>query len=68
MKLPIDVAFLDKDNIVLGIISGLVPYRVSGPIEKAQRARIAEGHIEEIRTEVGDQLEFPWSSLLRWMT
>ena len=58
MKFPIDVAFLDKDNVVLGIISGLVPYRVTGVRLKGHSVlELPKGTLKKSRTEVGDQLE-----------
>src|SRR5215467_1296461 len=58
MKFPIDVVFLDKDNTVLGIISGLVPYRVTGVRLKGHSVlELPKGTLKKSRTEVGDQLE-----------
>ena len=58
MKFPIDVVFLDKDNVVLGIISGLVPYRVTGVRLKGHSVlELPKGTLKKSRTEVGDQLE-----------
>ena len=58
MKFPIDVAFLDKDNVVLGIISSLVPYRVTGVRLKGHSVlELPKGTLKKSRTEVGDQLE-----------
>jgi uncharacterized membrane protein (UPF0127 family) len=58
MKFPIDVVFLDKDNVVLGIISGLVPYRITGVRLKGHSVlELPKGTLKKSRTEVGDQLE-----------
>ena len=58
MKFPIDVVFLDKNNIVLGIASGMVPYRISGIQLKGYSVlELPNGTIKKSRTEVGDQLE-----------
>lgn len=58
MKFPIDVVFLSKSNRVLGIISGLLPYRVSGVHLRGYSVlELPSGTIKKSRTEVGDQLE-----------
>jgi uncharacterized protein len=58
MKFPIDVVFLDKSNLVLGIVSGLVPYRISGVRLRGYSVlELPKGTLKKSRTEVGDQLE-----------
>jgi uncharacterized membrane protein (UPF0127 family) len=58
MKFPIDVVFLDKSNVVLGIISELVPYRISGVrLRSYSVLELPKGTLKKSRTEVGDQLE-----------
>src|SRR5919106_1928862 len=58
MKFPIDVIFLGKDNIVLNLISGMVPYRISGIRLTAYSVlELPNGTIHKSCTEVGDQLE-----------
>jgi uncharacterized protein len=58
MKFPIDVVFLDKSNKVLGIISGLVPYRISGVrLWSYSVLELPKGTLKKSRTEVGDELE-----------
>jgi uncharacterized membrane protein (UPF0127 family) len=58
MKFPIDVVFLDKSNVVLGIISELVPYRISGVRLRGYSVlELPKGTLKKSRTEVGDQLE-----------
>jgi uncharacterized membrane protein (UPF0127 family) len=58
MKFPIDVVFLDKNNIVLGIASGLVPYRISSiQLRGYSVLELPNGTIKKSHTEVGDQLE-----------
>ena len=57
-EIPIDVVFLDKSNIVLGIASGMVPYRISGIQLKGYSVlELPNGTIKKSHTEVGDQLE-----------
>jgi uncharacterized membrane protein (UPF0127 family) len=58
MKFPIDVVFLSKDNIVLGVVSGMVPFRVSGVRLRGYSVlELPSGTIKKSRTEIGDQLE-----------
>jgi len=58
MKFPIDVVFLSKDNMVLGIISGLLPYRITGVQLRGHSVlELPKGTLKKSRTEVGDQLE-----------
>ena len=58
MKFPIDVVFLSKNNIVLRIASGMVPYRVSGiQLRSYSVLELPNGTIKKSHTEVGDQLE-----------
>jgi uncharacterized membrane protein (UPF0127 family) len=58
MKFPIDVIFLDKNNIVLGIASGMVPYRISSiQLRGYSVLELPNGTIKKSKTEVGDQLE-----------
>jgi uncharacterized membrane protein (UPF0127 family) len=58
MKFPIDVIFLNKHNIVLGLISGMVPYRISGVRLRGYSVlELPNGTIRKSHTEVGDQLE-----------
>jgi uncharacterized membrane protein (UPF0127 family) len=58
MKFPIDVAFLDKGNVVVGIISGLVPYRITAVRLRGHSVlELPKGTLNKSRTEIGDQLE-----------
>jgi uncharacterized membrane protein (UPF0127 family) len=58
MKFPIDVVFLSKDNVVLGVISGMLPFRVSGVRLRGYSVlELPSGTIKKSRTEIGDQLE-----------
>jgi uncharacterized protein len=58
MKFPIDVAFLDKGNAVVGIISGLVPYRITAVRLRGHSVlELPKGTLNKSRTEIGDQLE-----------
>ena len=58
MKFPIDVIFLDKSNVVLGAISELAPYRITGVrLWGHSVLELPKGTLRKTRTEVGDELE-----------
>ena len=58
MKFPIDVVFLNRESYVLGLTSGMLPYRISGVhITAYSVVELPNGTIRKSRTEIGDQLE-----------
>ena len=58
MKFPIDVVFLNKEFYVLGLISGMHPYRVSGVHMRGYSViELPNGTIRKSGTEIGDQVE-----------
>ena len=58
MKFPIDVLFLTKDNEVVGLISGMLPYRISSVHFRGYSVvELPNGTIRKSRTELGDKLE-----------
>lgn len=58
MKFPIDVLFLDKNNKVLAMVSGLLPFRISSVNLKSYSVlELTKGTIKKSHTEVGDDLE-----------
>jgi uncharacterized membrane protein (UPF0127 family) len=58
MKFPIDVVFLTRDNEVVGVISGLAPYRVSAVHLRGYSVmELPAGTIKKSRTEIGDKFE-----------
>jgi len=58
MKFPIDVVFLNKEFFVVGLISGMLPYRVSGVHMRGYSViELPSGTIKKSRTEIGDQFE-----------
>ncbi len=58
MKFPIDVLFLRKDNEVIGLISGMLPYRISSVHFRGYSVvELPNGTIRKSRTEIGDKLE-----------
>jgi len=59
MRFPIDVLFLDRDNVVVHIIEGIKPWRVSKIISKAYSVlELPYGSVRSSSTETGDRLEF----------
>ena len=58
MKFPIDVVFLNKEFFVVGLISGMLPYRVSSVHMRGYSViELPSGTIKKSRTEIGDQFE-----------
>ena len=58
MKFPIDVVFLTRNNEVVGLISGLAPYRVSAVHLRGYSVmELPAGTIKKSRTEIGDKFE-----------
>jgi len=58
MKFPIDVLFLNKAHQILGLMSGMLPYRVSAVHFRAYSVlELPNGTIKKSQTEIGDQLE-----------
>lgn len=58
MKFPIDVIFLSRSNLVVGLISGLAPYRISSVNFRSYSVmELPAGTINKSRTEIGDQFE-----------
>jgi uncharacterized protein len=58
MKFPIDVLFLNRNHQVLGLMSGMLPYRVSAVHLRGYSVlELPNGTIKKSQTEIGDQLE-----------
>jgi hypothetical protein len=58
MKFPIDVVFLNRQAYVLGLVSGMLPNRISGVhLRGYSVVELPNGTIHKSRTEIGDQLE-----------
>ncbi len=58
MKFPIDVVFLNRANVVVGLISELAPYRISSiNLRGYSVMEFPAATIKKSRTELGDQLE-----------
>lgn len=59
MRFSIDVIFIDKKDIVIGLVPSIKPYRMSPYYIKAKKAiEIFPGKIEQTNTEIGDQIYF----------
>jgi uncharacterized membrane protein (UPF0127 family) len=57
MRYPIDVAFLDVEDVVLKVVHGLRPGRISPVAWRARRAlELPAGRLLETSTEAGDRL------------
>lgn len=58
MRYPIDVCFLDRDGVVVGLFPALSPNRVVRPIARAAGAlELPAGAIAETGTRRGDRVE-----------
>ncbi len=59
MRFPIDVAFLDAEGIVVGIVERLPPNRVGRTFRDARGAlELRAGTLAATGTALGDRLEF----------
>lgn len=60
MKFPIDVIFVDRSDIVVGLVENIQPFSMSPIFLQAQRAiELPPGAIAYSRTSLGDILQFP---------
>jgi uncharacterized membrane protein (UPF0127 family) len=58
MRFPIDVLFMDKENIVVSVRAGLAPYRLSRLFFRAASVlELPEGTLAAKDTRVGDRIE-----------
>lgn len=58
MKFPIDVVFLNKNHQVVGLVSGMAPYRLSSVhLRSFSVLELPNGTIRKSHTEIGDQFE-----------
>ncbi len=59
MKFPIDAVFIDKNNIVVGLVKNIRPFGLSPLFWKATSTiELPVGTIQRSATEVGDILQF----------
>jgi uncharacterized membrane protein (UPF0127 family) len=56
MRFPIDVVFLDRDDVVVGIEPALAPWRTSGRRGAKAVVELAAGEADRRGLEVGDRL------------
>jgi uncharacterized protein len=57
MKFTIDCVFVNKNNKVEKVFSQVVPFRIKGPVWKANSViEFSEGFIEKWNIQAGDQL------------
>lgn len=57
MKFPIDVAFIDKNNQVLMIISDMQPSRISPIVRKSAYVIESSSNVLSKKLKVGDEIE-----------
>jgi len=59
MRFAIDVVFVDKKNIVVGLVRGIRPFRLSPIFFRAASAiELSEGSIDRSQTRQGDRIIF----------
>ena len=56
MRFPIDVVFLDREEVVVGIEPSLVPWRTAGRRGAKAVVELAAGECERRGVQVGDRL------------
>lgn len=60
MKFPIDVIFVDRSDIVVGLVENISPFSMSPMFLQAHRAiELPAGAISYSRTSLGDIVQFP---------
>lgn len=58
MRFPIDVVFLDRNGVVLKVVSGLKPWRLLLPVLKAKHIiEMKPTLASELGIELGDKIE-----------
>ena len=59
MKFAIDVVFIDRKNIVVGLVRNIQPFRISPYFWRARAAiEIPSGTIDKTKTQLGDQVVY----------
>jgi uncharacterized membrane protein (UPF0127 family) len=59
MRFPIDVVFLDRDRMIVGIKHSLVPWRVAGARHAVAALELPAGTAEACALKLGEGLELP---------
>ncbi len=58
MRMPLDIIFIDKNNIALNVIENLQPWRISPIILNARSViEVPSGTVKKTGTTQGDRLE-----------
>lgn len=58
MKFPLDIIFINRDNVVVYIVEGIKPWRVSKIIKNAHSVlELPVGSIKILNTKLGDRIE-----------
>ena len=59
MRFPIDIVFLDRENVVIRVNHHLKPWRFSSIVWRARRAmEIEAGAVSASSTQIGDEIAF----------
>ncbi|MCB9557108.1 MAG: DUF192 domain-containing protein [Deltaproteobacteria bacterium] len=59
MRFPIDIAFVDKDGLIVAVVRQLKPWSATPYISRARATvELAAGRLRATATEVGHTLEF----------
>lgn len=59
MKFAIDVVFIDRKNIVVGLVRNIQPFRISPYFWRARAAiELPAGMIDKTKTQFGDQVVY----------
>jgi uncharacterized membrane protein (UPF0127 family) len=62
MRFPIDVVFLDRDNVVVKVVHGIKPWRMALGGGGKNALELPAGTISSAGIANGDQLEFSYST------
>jgi uncharacterized membrane protein (UPF0127 family) len=58
MRLPLDIVYLDKKNVVLQVVENLRPWRIGKTVWKAASVlELPVGTVQKSDTQVGDVIE-----------
>lgn len=59
MKFAIDVIFIDRKNVVVGLVKNIKPFRISPYFWRAHAAiELPSGLIDQSKTAIGDHINF----------
>jgi hypothetical protein len=61
MKFPLDIVFLDKNNVVIYLIKGIKPWSVTKIVKSAKSVlELPEGTINDKDLRIGDTLDYKY--------